>query len=247
MADGFIVRWQSEHLQQAFAKLSRDQLPFAVALAATRTAQKVRSNEIAVMRKRFDRPTPWTLRSLYLRAATKAEPEAVVWFKDWAPKGAPAGKYLIPEVYGGPRSTKGLERALAGRGWLRPGQYLVPASAAPLDPYGNVQRRLITQIMSGLRAFSEVGYSANATASRRSRRKGHAERFFVGTVDGTEAIWERRRFGFGVGVRPLFLIVDRAPRYRVRFPFFRVAEHTVKAHYERIFASALAEAIQTAR
>jgi hypothetical protein len=46
----------------------------------------------------FDRPTPYTLGSLYLSPATKAIPVAKVWLKDDAGKGTPAAKYLFPRL-----------------------------------------------------------------------------------------------------------------------------------------------------
>jgi hypothetical protein len=58
------------------------QMPFAVALALTRTAQDVKRAEQAEMRGVFDRPTPFTLNSLFTKPATKQSLEARVWVKD---------------------------------------------------------------------------------------------------------------------------------------------------------------------
>lgn len=246
MADAIEIRYDSRDLAR-WRAFQRSQLPFALSLAANLLAQRVRSNERKTMTRRLDRPTPFTLNSLYLKPGNKRRPEARVWFKDFAPKGAPAGRYLMPQVHGGGRRVKGMERALIAAGKMRQGEYLIPTKDAPKDPYGNVPRGVITRILSGVRAFSEVGFQANASQSRRSRAKGNAERYFVGTIDGVRGIWERVQLGFGTGVRPLFLIVERDPKYRKRFPFFAVAENTMRAHSEATFKTAMAQALATAR
>lgn len=242
--------WNERHVRDLQARIAPRQFAFVLSLGINKIGQRVKANETDVMQARLDRPTAFTRRSLRLQAGNKRNPSARVWFKGrdfGAQKGTPAGDYLMPQVHGGPRRGKRLEGALLRLGHLRSGQFLVPAPGAPRDAYGNVPRTLITRIMSGLRAFSEVGFAANASGSRRSRRKGNASRYFVGEVGGETGIWERREFAFGRGVRPIFLVINRTPRYRVRFPFFAVAENTVKAHYVRELDSAFEYAMRTAR
>jgi hypothetical protein len=232
-------------------RLPASQIPFARSLIANRMAQKVRDNEIAVMRSRFDRPTPWTLNSLYLKAATKAKPSARVWFKDFAPKGTPANTYLQPEVFGGSRNPKRLEKAMQAMGYLKQGEFLVPAQGAKLDTYGNMQRGQIVQILSAFRAFSGVGFNANATGSQRSQRKqtrSGAALYFWGTVHGETGIWQRvNTSAFGKGARPIMLVTNGSPKYRVRFPFFAIAENTVAANYQTIATKAIDETLRTMR
>lgn len=223
------------------------QLPFARSLIANRMAQKVQENEISVLKSRIDRPTPWTLNSLYIRAATKTRPEARVWFKDWAPKGTAADKYLQPAVFGGARNAKRMEKAMAAMGYLKPGQFLVPAQGARLDAYGNMRRSQVVQILSAFRAFSNVGFTANASGSKRSNRrqaKSGANKYFFGEVGGELGIWQRVKSAFGDGARPIMLVTDGSPKYRIRFPFFAIAENTVAANYERVATKAIDEALR---
>jgi hypothetical protein len=231
-------------------KLTARELPFAQSLIANRMAQKVRDNELSVVKRRFDRPTPWTLNSLYLRAATKQRPVARVWFKDFAPKGTPADKYLQPQVHSGNRSHKRMERAMEAMGYLKPGQYLVPAQGAQLDAYGNMRRSQVVQILSAFRAFSNVGFTANASGSVRSQRRqarSGANRYFFGEVNGELGIWQREKSAFGTAAKPIMIVTNRPPRYRKRFPFFDVAENTIAAHYERVVTKAVDEVIRTSR
>jgi hypothetical protein len=238
------AQWDSRQLKDLQSAVSPKNLRFAQSLAVNATARRVKANEEKVMAQRFDRPTPFTMRSLFFKPGAKDKPEATVWFKDFAPKGTPAGEYLLPQVHSGARKPKRLERNLRQHGFLRAGEFVVPASGAPLDRYGNVQRGLITKVMSGLGAFSEVGFNANATKSRRSQQKRNAARYFFGSIHGQGGIWERLGAEW---VTPLFIVEQGAPRYRTRFPFFAVAENTVAAHYESAMSVALSIALRPIR
>lgn len=234
-------------LAKQLDRIPARQLPFARTLIANRMAQKVRDNEILVMKARFDRPTPWSLNSLYIKAATKQKPVARVWFKEKAAKGTPANTYLQPEVFGGSRNAKRLEKAMEHMGYLKSGQFLVPAQGARLDAYGNMQRSQVVQILSAFRAFSNVGFTANASGSKRSNRVQQRNAYFFGEVSGELGIWQRVKSAFGNGARPVMLVTDGSPKYSVRFPFFAVAENTIKANYERVATKAVDEALRTAR
>jgi hypothetical protein len=232
--------------QAELAKLDK-QVTFATAVALTRTAQLVKKGELEVMRKRLDRPTPTTLNSLYVTPATKQKLSAKVWFKDAWGSGVPADTYMQPAVYGGTRRHKRLEKALIARGILQPGQFAIPAKEF-LNQYGNITGGLAKKVLSGLGAAETVsGYQANATGSRRSRKKGNAERFFVlDGLDRSRGIWERKGTAWGDAIRPVFLFGD-APRYKVRIPFQKIAENIVKANLDKQFEVALQQAMRSAR
>ena len=232
-------------VQAALKDTERKQIPFANALALTKTAQRVKAGEINAMKRNLDRPTNFTLKSLYVKAATKATQEARVWFKDFAPKGTPAGNYLQPQVQGGQRRLKRHEKALIARGLMKSTQFAVPAAGAKMDQYGNMKRTQYVQLLSQLRAFGEQGYSANATGSKRSTRKRRSGAYFAATINGEQGVWQEVESAFGKGARPVLIFLDRDPSYRVRFPFFKIAENIVKANYEREFKSALDHAIKT--
>lgn len=222
------------------------QLPYVQMLAATRLAQRVKKGMLPVMKARLDRPTPTTLNSLFMKAATKVKP-AQVYFKDSWASGVPADAYLQQAVSGGIRPHKRFEKALIARGIMQASEYAVPTTPF-MNQYGNVSRGTMTKILSGLGA-SEMrsGYQANASSSTRSKRKGNAHRFFSGEVDGARAVWERKAVGKGDEVRPVFVFSASAPRYRTIFPFFKIAENIVKAHHSSEVAQAFADAWATAR
>lgn len=244
----FKIDIDQSHIKRALTAIEREQLPFAQALAATRVAQQIKANARRVMRSRIDRPTSTTMNSLFVKAATKRKPEARVWFKDSWASGIPADRYLQQAVHGGARSHKKFEAALIAKGVMRRNEYAIPADWT-LNAHGNVPRGLITKVLSGLGAAETMsGYQANATQSRRSRRKGNAERYFVmHGLDGQAGIWERKGTRWGDAIRPVFLFSRGTPRYRVAFPFFKIAENTFKAHYPQELEAALAHAMATAR
>lgn len=236
-----------EELSKALRTLGSKQLPFALALTATRLAMLVKQGELAVMRERLDRPTATTMNSLYVKVAKKGNPEARTFFKDAWTSGVPADTYLQQPVKGGRRSHKRFEKALIARGIMQSGQYAIPAESV-LNQFGNVPRGTIMKILSGLSAAETVsGVQANATNSKRSKRKGNADRYFAGDVDGTQGIWERKKSAFGDAIRPVFIFSESEPGYRVIVPFYKIADNIVKANRAKEFASAMGQALSTAR
>lgn len=235
-----------QELSRAMRSLSDKQLPFALALAATKVGQKVQRAIQAAVRNDLDNPTRTTTSSLFLKSATKAKPEASVWFKDRWFAGVPADAYMRPAVYGGQRKHKRFEKALIGRGLMKSGQYAIPRPDV-LDSHGNVKGSQIMRILSGLGAAETMaGYTANASNSRRSRAKNN-KRFFVAKIGNAEGVWERKQSAFGSGVKLWFLFVDSAPQYEQKLDFFGIAERVVNENYADEFKSALDYAIETAR
>lgn len=226
------IEWSSQDLASVIDTLAQKQMRFAVALALTRTAQRVKAAEYASMKEVFDRPTNFTLNSLMLRPATKARQNAHVWFKDFAPKGTPAAKYLQPQVFGGTRSNTRFEGALRHAGVLGPREFAIPARGAPRDAHGNVQRGLYQKIMSDL--------AASRDASQNS--KGQAK-YFVGTVGSAHGVF----FPKSRHEVKLLFIFTGEPHYEPRFPFFAIAERVQSAEYATAFTQALDQALATAR
>lgn len=256
----------SKGLEQALANLTdleRRQLPFATALALTRTAQVVAQDIRAEMSAVFDRPTPATLNSLFIEPATKQKLEARVWIKDgrtrngkgnlvgregvWG-KGRAASAWLTPEIFGGPRSHKGIDSMLRRKGILSQGQYVVPGRDAQLDQYGNMPRGLLSKIRSGASLNSEEGYKANATGSKRSRAKGNGTRYFVMHDTNRKPFAVAERTGKGrAGLKLVMAFVGKTPTYRKALNFFEIADETATRVLPEELRKALAQAMATRR
>jgi hypothetical protein len=229
-----------------------NQLPYAMATALSRTATlDVRPAIRAEMGRVFDRPTDYTLNSMFVKGANKSNLEARVWLKDNPfSKGTPADRYLAPQIFGGSRYQKGMERALQAARLMLPNQYAVPAAGAQLDANGNVKRSQIVQILSQLRAQTNAGYESrrsNSAASRRSvARQGQTYFALPRPSRGLHpGIYLKRQFAHGTAIRPVFLFVNQVS-YRPRLRFFEVGEAAARAAFPGRFDEAAQEAISRA-
>lgn len=222
-----------DNLIAGLTAAERKQVPIALAKALTRTGVAVKAAEVDTMRRVFDRPTRFTLNGLFLKPATKAKPEALVWLRDWAPKGTPATQYLAPQIDGGQRRHKKLEGLLLRRGLIRPGEFIQPGKSMKLDAHGNVGRGQLQRILSDLGAHFDR--QQNSTDSKKRKH-------FIKRTEGRSVIYRR---GSDRKITPV-LVASKAPGYQPRFPFFKVAEQTTGVTIGTAFDTALQEAMATA-
>jgi hypothetical protein len=230
------------------------QLPFAIALALTRTVQGVQKAEIHEMRDVFDRPTRYTLNSTYIEPATKQQLRATVGLKDEASEGTPPTKYLRPQLVGGGRRLKRFEKALRSVGVLPNGYVAVPGSAAKIDRFGNMSRGELNQILSYFRTNATSGFNFNASQASLRRRSNRLARqasaqsvqYFVGRPgDGKLplGVWQRYTFRSGSAIKPILIFIPWAS-YEGIFDFRYVGEITIRKLFPREFSSALARVLR---
>ena len=218
-----------------------EKLPRITASAINLTLGDARDEIQATMSRVFVGVTPWTLRGVRIRRATRGDLRGEVYIDDEAGKGVPASRYVLAEVYGGDRRFKRIERALQARGLLPSGMYVVPTKAAPIDAYGNVPGNFIVRVLSYLQSFTAAGYSANMNRDSRARKRlvKQGIGYFAGSPGRglPMGIWERRQFAHGRAVRPIFLFVKRAT-YRKRLPFYEVAAQVFGSRFAPNFEQA---------
>jgi hypothetical protein len=205
------------------------------------------------MRKVFDRPTRYTLKSLYKIYASTAKLEATLWFKQrshdvddlWA----------RPQIFGGARDVKPFELRLQRVGLLPAGWMVVPGGSMPLDAFGNPSRGELSRILNVLGALTEAGYNKANAATRARLRKGNAKRgvygfeYWVNKVGSKQhhippGIYRRVFTGFGQSLKPMLIFVSRAA-YRARLDFFGIVNQTVQRRFEPEFAKAWQSLITT--
>ncbi|WP_174296522.1 hypothetical protein [Sphingomonas bacterium] len=213
-------------LKQALSDLQKEQLPFAEALALTRLAQGVRDAERKEEEKTFDTPTPFTVNSITMKSATKANPVARVYAKDIA------SHYLEPYVFGGNRSLWSAKGEKAG---------MLTPKAQRVNAFGNLTKNALATLKGNRNVFiGEVklksGEAIRGVWMRQARqpRPQGAPRRARGTAPKPKG--------------PLKLLIrfaDTTPVPR-RLPFFETANAYVRANAEREFHKALAEAMRTA-
>jgi len=229
------VRGDLDRIQRSLSRLERSQVPFATAVAMTRTAQDVQAAETRLLRQRLDRPAPFTVKSVRVRPARKRDLRAWIWIRDEATKGTAPVKYLAPLIYGQRRHAKRYELALQRAGVLPRGWYTVPGEDARLNRYGNITAAMITKILSDIRA------SPDPLQNRSNKRA----RFFVMVKAGRPlGIYERtgkRR------IKSWLHFVSGAPDYSKQLPFHRTADRVTRKRFLPRFRRELAKAIKTAK
>lgn len=244
-------------LARQFTELERTQLPFAVMQAVNATAFETREAWKRRAARVFDRPTPLTVNAVLYQKATKQRLYATVFIRDEAAKGTPPSKYLQPQVEGGQRRLKGMERLLQGANLMPQGRYAVPGKSAALDAYGNVKSGVVRQIISQARAGDvRLGSKSNETDDTRARRlRRQAKRgerggnYFVQTQRRGKlppGIYERYTTGFGSGVKSIFVFVT-TPHYSARYDIYALAQRQWNTLMPFYFNRELAKAMESAR
>lgn len=189
----------------------------------------------ALMEREFDRPTPYTLRSILVDKARDSQfgiSEGSIFVARGELGGIKPENYISPEVYGGGRKLKRYERALQARGLLPSGYYTVPSKYMKLDAYGNVGPGIIVKILSALGA---LGPRTNRT-ERSARKLGAKKRDFYVILPNDPnnpgrqpGIYERTKTG---GYKIAF-IYTRAPNYKPRYTFYETLEAEFKTRFVR--------------
>ncbi|WP_145517787.1 hypothetical protein [Yersinia mollaretii] len=214
MADNIEVKldFSAKEIERQLIRLESREIPFALALSATRTAQRAQAAIKQEISRVFDRPTPWILNSTYVLAASKKDPRAVVYAREWG--GTPAPTTLTPQIEGGQRSYKRSEGHLRNAGYLPNGWQVAPGPGVRKDKYGNISRGQIQQILSGLRAHHDP---------QQNMKSGQRSEYFVVRPGQRSAlqpgVWLR------VGRQPsLVLTFISPPVYQQRLDWYGVAQ-----------------------
>lgn len=218
-------------------------MPDAVAQAMNWLSFDIKKETVREMSARYDRPKKWTLNSLFVERPNVTDyPNitAAVYFKEFAPKGNPAGRYLHPTIAGISRKHKGFEKALIRAGLMQATEYAVPGYNVKLNQYGNVSGGAIKQMLSQLHAGEaeqrETTGSRGSRERRRNQKTGRlgGNRFFIPYSDSSLPRGVYRRLGRGEP-KLLFLFVTDRPDYQVVLPFQQIGERYVAQHHRGVF------------
>lgn len=221
-----------EGIEEAKKLLSPERIKKVLLNAINDTARvDVKKDIIDEMKNVFDRPTPYTLNSVYTKLNT-SDMSVEIGLKEWGGKGRSAAEYLKPQIFGGSRPMKRSESYLQS--------YYVPGSGVRLNAYGNIPGSTITQILSALKAFPEVGYMANVTARSKGKNK-RIRNFFIIKERGKglkPGVYE----GTSNGVKPILIFIG-SPSYQVRLrwaeliqnSFYKNIQHRFNESFERAF------------
>lgn len=210
-------------------------VPYATSTALTRSAQRARDDIVAAMLSSFDRPTQYTLNSLFVVPSTVQTLRARVHVKDKTSRGGTLPQdYLLPEVEGGQRKNKRLENALRYAGWLPSGWFaIVTRAAAPLlDENGNIPRAIAQRILVACGA---------RTAKTKQAQRAAADYFAIAPNDA----YGRLRAGVykreASHVYPVLIFTSVQPKYAVKLDFTAIAQRSAEAAFPGEFARALSD------
>ena len=224
---------------------AREQVPFATALALTKTAQNVKAALVDEMRSVFKAPTSFTLRSLQVTRAEKAKLLASVGLRG-ADTGKGAIRWLAPEVFGGERSHA-IEALLQPLGLPPKGLWAVPGAAAKKSPGGGIDIGWFRSVVSDI--ASQGITQSRGILTRRMRGTGRKS---MGLLQYAILLERKGRLLPGIygkrgrGIYPFVMFVV-APKYRGKFNFYGVAQRVARASFPYEFRTALKRALATAR
>lgn len=232
-----------------FNKLEK-QSRFGIAHAITKTAKATEGELKREIGQKFDRPTPFTLKSTFVKPATKDKLVATVGIKDQAfsKNRLSSAQMLGHHFQGGGRLAKALEQYLRSAGLLGSGEFVAPGAAARLDAYGNMSRGQVQQILSQLRIGADpAAFKSNSRRSRRNVQR--AGRIFWARGNARDGHLKRGAYidlGGATGIRPLLMVV-RQPNYRRRFDLPNIAATTIAKTWDENLRSSLVDAFNSAK
>lgn len=238
------VRSNIKAVTRGLTRLEQQFVPIATAKALTFTAETVRDAEQWKMMRVFDRPTRWTINSMYIWPATVRNQSSAVYLKDrlgmGGGAGTPAAVYLLPQIHGGTRPIKRFEHRLAP--FMAGHRFAMPGAGVALDAHGNIARGTITKILSQVRALGN-GQDQTKAGKARNRKKAGPQYFWPKPGSGLKpAIYKRE----GRRIVPALVFTSRA-NYRPRFPFYdfglAVARAKFPDHFERQLAREIRKAL----
>ena len=199
------------------------------------TAWIVKKKLSQEMARVFDRPTPFTLRSIFIKPATIEKDYVELGFINEVSKGRAPSKYLESSIFGGERPEKRFEYWMRQAGILKQGMFIVPGPAAPLNQYGNIQGGEYTRILSWLKAHPDV-YSRTTSKSKRSKKGKKYDYFLRGSQGHMEGLW--KHVTATDRISPVLLFVKK-PHYSKIFNFFEITEETITKEVGNQFAKAM--------
>lgn len=236
------VRDNAAALSRHLSATAREQLPFATALALTRTAKALERALQIELAQVFDNPTPFVARGTFSTLANKRELTATVGMRDRTRDGRAGPALYVKESFsGGARDMKPFERALKKLGALPEGYKAVPGADLKIDRYGNPDRKTLTEIIGALSS----GFSVHSGRGKRAARVGY---FVVMPGAAGRAahfkqpgIFRRVQRGTERAVQSM-LVFQTAATYRKRLDLPALARAIVARDFDRQFKAALAQA-----
>ena len=144
-------------IMKGMSDLDKEQIPFAISKALNDTAFQAKDALVAQMKQKLDNPTPFTLRAVRIKKATKHKQYAYVYINDTQ------AEYLDNMYFGGVKTPK--KKAI-----------VVPTKDVRLNKYGNLTKNKVKNLLKNPNYFSGTVRGKGGT------RSGIFRRYKNGTV-----------------------------------------------------------------
>jgi hypothetical protein len=227
-----------------FDRMGAD-LKKASAKAITQIGSGIQAALTESMPKTFDRPTPFTMRSIFLwQARADKEPiNAVVGIKDFKQKDDwKREHYLDVEIEGGGRDIRRFEVAIAHKKF-----YVLPVRNFPLDRYGNIGLGRIRSFIEG-RNNTLPGKLSDLSSGGEADfiSSGAGKLWFLSHKEGKLRPGLYKTIGRGKNrrIQMLLYATEKQPQYRPLFDFFGIAKRTFEDISQKIFGQVMEEALK---
>lgn len=222
-------------------------MPSIAARTLTALAYDAKKEVEGWLPKVLDKPTPYTMRSLFVFPAEKNDLRAAVAFKHESGRmprtmmdSVEASRSMRVQVFGGARRYKESEKTLLFNGITSQGRaYLIPAKGAKRDAYGNVPGSFMNRVLfQGVkRGSASQGYHRplNNRGQHEAKRKGQ---YFVMRKGGVaRGIYQN--MGKNQAPMPVFLFAEKA-QYKRRLPFYSIVQSVVDRRWRQRFNESVA-------
>lgn len=229
---------QSTVTRRSNAQAILKQLDFAELRALTALAKDAQAEVKAELPKRFDRPTPFVVGGVSMRAATRARPWAEVYLK-------PATTAVLAKHEDGDTVTP------------EPGRPLTQPINARTNQYGNLPRSFWQSIKRMQVAKPYQGSQSYSVKTRKSVRKYGGGIFVVGEPKGRHAhlkpgVYQRPMRTRGkdaskVTALKMLVALRKKATYQKRLGLADTTAAIVHERFGEKFAAAWREALATAR
>lgn len=216
------VRADVKGLTAKLNNLARKQIPFATAQAINATAKRVQAAEQQEIKDTFDRPTPFTVKSVGVKLARKSDPTAIIFIKDVA------AEYLAPYIDGGVHH-------LSGRALLNPKDIL-------LNQYGNIPKGKL-QALKGMPGI----FIGTVVTKSGQHINGVWQRPFTGATKTVRGKIKAPRGANTTGHLKLLIRFGDALPVKEHLPWGETARRIVNANFKQDFDAAMAKALATAK
>jgi hypothetical protein len=234
------VTFDVNHMLKKVDTIKQVQIPFASSLALNNLAKDIRDNYRSEMKQRFRNPVPKT--NLYVE----------VGLKEFATKGNPTSKYLLPQIQGGKPYLTRFQKALRIKGILAPGEIAIPTQSDYLkrNQYGNVMPSQYTEILYSLQAFRD---SSAFTYRREAKRVRAARQYKARTTAAFNS--SRNRYFPGIyledemarqEIDSALFWITRQSNLPQKFPYIPIGTAFAQKNWNKAFGQALRKAIATA-